>query len=329
MIFVQKFFLSQIRVLITWLLLQFHLMFNNKKIMKRKPLSVNYHFTRKCNYSCGFCFHTELNSHVESLENAKKGMKMLKESGMKKINFAGGEPFLNPQMLGEMVKFCKEELDLESVSIVTNGSKIKETWFKKYGKYVDIMAVSCDSFDEETNIKIGRGKGNHIKSVRDVRKWCQHYNVKFKINTVVNSFNWKEDMNPTIKELSPFRWKVFQVLKLEGENSGENAIRNVDKFLISSEEFNDFTQRHKHNPCFVPEDNTKMKNSYLILDEYLRFLNCQNGFKVPSKSLLEVGVEKALEESGFDEEMFEKRGGLYDWKKEVLDLGCTNSKLDW
>jgi len=263
MIFVQKFFLSQIRVLITWLLLQFHLMFNNKKIMKRKPLSVNYHFTRKCNYSCGFCFHTELNSHVESLENAKKGMKMLKESGMKKINFAGGEPFLNPQMLGEMVKFCKEELDLESVSIVTNGSKIKETWFKKYGKYVDIMAVSCDSFDEETNIKIGRGKGNHIKSVRDVRKWCQHYNVKFKINTVVNSFNWKEDMNPTIKELSPFRWKVFQVLKLEGENSGENAIRNVDKFLISSEEFNDFTQRHKHNPCFVPEDNTKMKNSWI------------------------------------------------------------------
>ncbi|KAH3716536.1 hypothetical protein DPMN_059260 [Dreissena polymorpha] len=28
------------------------------------PLSVNYHFTRKCNYTCGFCFHTAKTSFV-------------------------------------------------------------------------------------------------------------------------------------------------------------------------------------------------------------------------------------------------------------------------
>lgn len=72
---------------------------------------------------------------------------------MEKINFSGGEPFL-PQRgnhLGEMVKFCKEELKLPSVTIVSNGSLIREGWFKAYGKYLDIIAISCDSFIEETN----------------------------------------------------------------------------------------------------------------------------------------------------------------------------------
>ena len=46
------------------------------------PLSVNYHFTRKCNYSCGFCFHTAKTSFVLPLDEAKRGLEMLKDAGM-------------------------------------------------------------------------------------------------------------------------------------------------------------------------------------------------------------------------------------------------------
>lgn len=45
------------------------------------PTSVNYHFTRKCNYKCGFCFHTAKTSFVLPLEEAKRGLKLLQESG--------------------------------------------------------------------------------------------------------------------------------------------------------------------------------------------------------------------------------------------------------
>ena len=45
------------------------------------PKSVNYHFTRQCNYKCGFCFHTAKTSFVLPLEEAKQGLKMLKEAG--------------------------------------------------------------------------------------------------------------------------------------------------------------------------------------------------------------------------------------------------------
>ena len=81
------------------------------KTQKKIPISVNYHFTRKCNLKCGFCFHTSKTSFILSLEEAKRGLKLLKESGMKKINFAGGEPFLKflvwqGQMLRDKGKAC-------------------------------------------------------------------------------------------------------------------------------------------------------------------------------------------------------------------------------
>lgn len=290
------------------------------------PVSVNFHFTRKCNYSCGFCFHTAKTSFVLPLDDAKKGLQMLKDAGMQKINFSGGEPFIEGRgkHVGELVRYCKETLRLPSVSIVSNGSLVSEDWFKQYGEYLDILAVSCDSFDPDTNEKIGRqhGNKNHLDSLRLVRRLCYEYQVAFKLNTVVNTFNKDEDMSDVISELKPCRWKVFQCLLIAGENAGENAIRNAEQFVISNEEFTAFLDRHSCIDCLVPESNEKMQNSYLILDEYMRFLDCTRGSKEPSRSLLDVGVENALKFSGFDEKMFFKRGGKYVWSK-------ADMKLEW
>ncbi|XP_034856189.1 S-adenosylmethionine-dependent nucleotide dehydratase RSAD2 [Mirounga angustirostris] len=291
-----------------------------------KPTSVNYHFTRQCNYKCGFCFHTAKTSFVLPLAEAKRGLRLLQEAGMEKINFSGGEPFIHDrgEYLGKLVQFCKEELRLPSVSIVSNGSLIRERWFQNYGEYLDILAISCDSFDEQVNVLIGRGQGkkNHVENLQKLRAWCRDYRVAFKINSVINRFNVDEDMREEIQALNPVRWKVFQCLLIEGENSGEDALREAQQFVISDEEFEGFLDRHKEVSCLVPESNQKMKDSYLILDEYMRFLNCRNGRKDPSKSILDVGVEEAIKFSGFDEKMFLKRGGKYVWSKADL-------KLDW
>ena len=60
----------------------------------------------------------------------------------------------------------------------------------------------------------------------------------------------------------------------------------------------------------------------IILIFQMRFLNCRNGRKEPSKSILDVGVEAAIKFSGFDEKMFLKRGGKYVWSK-------ADMILDW
>uniref|UniRef100_A0A1A7YDA6 S-adenosylmethionine-dependent nucleotide dehydratase RSAD2 n=1 Tax=Iconisemion striatum TaxID=60296 RepID=A0A1A7YDA6_9TELE len=290
------------------------------------PTSVNYHFTRKCNYKCGFCFHTAKTSFVLPLEEAKRGLRLLKEAGMEKINFSGGEPFLHDkgEFLGQLVQYCKVDLQLPSVSIVSNGSMIKENWFQKYGDSLDILAISCDSFEEETNQLIGRAQGrkSHIENLYKICSWCQQYKVAFKINSVINTFNVDEDMTERINQLNPVRWKVFQCLLIDGENAGEDALREAERFVISDEQFQEFLERHGGVSCLVPESNEKMRNSYLILDEYMRFLDCREGRKDPSRSILDVGVKDAICFSGFDEKMFLKRGGKYIWSK-------ADMKLDW
>ena|SRR5271170_6307117 len=91
-----------------------------------------------------------------------------------------------------MIDFCKEDLRLESVSIVTNGSLVKESFIKKHGSNIDILAVSCDSFDEATNIQIGRGSGNQMPQLYKIASWCRQYGIKFKINTVVCRLNYEQ-----------------------------------------------------------------------------------------------------------------------------------------
>jgi hypothetical protein len=45
------------------------------------PRSVNYHFTRQCNYECGFCFHTAKTSFVLPIDEAKRGLSLLRDAG--------------------------------------------------------------------------------------------------------------------------------------------------------------------------------------------------------------------------------------------------------
>lgn len=269
-----------------------------------------------------------------------RGLRLLHEAGMEKINFSGGEPFIHQKgrYLGHLVRFCKRELGLASVSIVSNGSLITEDWFIRFGEHLDILAISCDSFQPETNNLIGRHRNSnkkevatcedddqHLESLERVRGWCRDYRVAFKINSVINTHNFDEDMNRQIRQLNPVRWKVFQCLLIGGENHGKEALRNAEKFVVTDQQFESFLQRHREVACLVPESNVKMRNSYLILDERMRFLDCVDGRKTPSPSLLDVGVEAAIQASGFDEAMFFQRGGKYVWSKSDM----SPSLLEW
>ena len=199
------------------------------------------------------------------------------------------------------------------MSIVSNGSKITPAWFERYGKYIDILAVSCDSFCKDTNRLIGRhARGatlDHLDQLQRIKQWCYENGVAFKVNTVVNTYNKDENMTAALQQLAPMRWKVFQCLDVAGENTGTGSLRDVKQFLVSDSEFASFCDRHSSISVLVPENNRLMRDSYLLLDEYMRFLDCSGGAKEPTASILDIGVEAALRDAGFSQQRFHERGG--------------------
>ncbi|CCT65010.1 uncharacterized protein FFUJ_03719 [Fusarium fujikuroi IMI 58289] len=139
--------------------------------------------------------------------------------------------------------------------------------------------------------------------------------------TVVNIHNWNEDMSAEIERLAPFRWKVFQCLLVAGENEDVTRLRDARTFLVTDRQWKTFCDRHKHLPCYVPEDTNAMASSYLLLDEYMCFLDKGEGMLTRSESILKVGVKKAMGQVVWDRGSFLERGGIYDWGR--------SEKLQW
>ena len=133
-----------------------------------------------------------------------------------------------------------------------------------------------------------------------------------KLNTVVCSHNVDDDMTSLVLELMPERWKIFQVLEVEGQNDAE-----IENLLVSSSEFQNWVERHRAvgdlGIQFIPESNDLMRGSYAMLDALGRFYTNVDGGHQYGSSIITVGVNAAWEENVFLEERFNLRGGVYEW----------------
>ena len=136
--------------------------------------------------------------------------------------------------------------------------------------------------------------------------------VRVKLNTVVTSLTWAEDMSALVTRMRPERWKAFQVLPVRGQNDG-----SVEDLLITREQLEAFLDRHQHlaRAGFPPiaEDNDAMRGSYLMIDPLGRFYDNVGGSYVYSEPILEVGFARALAQVRFSLDKLRARGGLYVW----------------
>jgi len=272
-----------------------------------KKSAVNFHITEKCNMQCKFCFAKYGCSTELKQDEYFKIIKLLADAGIKKINFAGGEPFLYRQ-LGYLVNYAKEHGMMTGV--ITNGSFLTANWIELFGHHLDWLGVSIDSLDKETNILAGRaladGSVQDIDRLTQLIKEAKSKGIRIKINTVVSSYNKSENMSQLIGDIYPDRWKILQALPVKGVNS-----QNQD-YLISKKEFLQYISRHKkiisRLPAF-PEDNRLMTSSYLMINPQGKFYQNNSGCYGFSDSILDIGVQDAISQIGFSYQRFVERGG--------------------
>lgn len=274
-----------------------------------EPLCINYHLLKACSSRCRFCFATfrdvpgQLDAH-----QAHDLISRLRAAGGAKLTFAGGEPTLHPQ-IGDLIQHAKDEGF--TTCVVTNGARL-DALLDVHACAIDWIGFSVDSASESTQAKLGRGAGDHVARTAALACRCRDLGVRIKLNSVVTALNWWEDMADLVRRIGPERWKVLQVLPIEGQNDGK-----VEDLVISGAQFRAFVDRHRklrdEGIAVVAENNDAMKGSYIMIDPAGRFFGNATGRQVYSRPILEVGVERALRSVGFEPGKFDARGGRYAW----------------
>ncbi len=265
--------------------------------------SVNLHFWPWCNYHCTFCFaRNELAPTVLEKRDWIRVIDELADCGVEKVNFAGGEPTLCP-WLADLVKHAKVRGLV--TSIITNGYGINPRFLDVCGQDLDIAGFSVDASNDGVEEALGRGDGDHVARVISAASLVKARCILVKLNTVVTALNWQDDMSPVLDAIVPDRWKVFQVLKVDGYNDGVFAT-----LAVTDRQFWDYIKRHeRYQP--VAEDNTLMGDSYCMINPAGRAYQLIDGRYVQSKPILDVGFVEAVAAVGFDAEKFAARRGDY------------------
>jgi radical S-adenosyl methionine domain-containing protein 2 len=273
-----------------------------------KELVINWHITEACNYSCQYCYAKwkEHGAGKELIHDSAKTRTLLEEIqhcfsphnplnrdmnwDSLRLNLAGGEPLLYPDKALRTIKLA-HQMGFK-VSIITNGSRLTHSLMTELAPYLSILGLSMDSFADETNRKIGRADRHSnvpdMDSLTDVLALGRLLNpdLKIKINTVVNTLNWRDDMNEAISNLAPDKWKVLRMLPTV-----------TNDLAVSDNEFAAFVNRHQTlDHVMRAEDNADMTESYIMIDPHGRFFQNSEGQKPYDSSLpiLEVGATTAF-----------------------------------
>jgi len=275
------------------------------------PKAVNIILTNKCNYQCKFCFgqYNFLEQWPDD-SNIDRLLSILCEIGVEKVTFEGGEPFTHPDLFNLVEK--AKNLGL-TTSIISNGSFITKEIVERFSPMLDWFGLSIDSASESVEQQLGRGFGNHVAHIEKVAEWSHSSGIKIKINIVVNKKNYKENMSNFLISLSPSRVKVFQCLKMTGENDAD-----LSELSITEIEFKEYVSRHVHlknkGIDIVFEESQHMVDSYLMILPDGKLLSNHNGrYQATEGNLFNNKPEVLLEEIQWNSEAFVSRGGEYQW----------------
>ena len=277
------------------------------------PRAINFHLLRACNARCRYCFakFPETPTRLSTADSIEV-MRRVREAGGEKMNFVGGEPTLHADI--DRLVLAAKGMGF-TTSIVSNGARLARLLASRAGTQLDWVGLSVDSATDEGNALVGRGGPGYTAQVVAHAQQARANGAAVKLNTVVTRHNVREDMMALVRSIRPGRWKVFQVLRVEGQNED-----SVDDLLVGAREFQAFVARHRPiadaGIPVIPENNDAMTDSYAMIDPLGRFFGNTGGVHRVGRSILQAGAVEALASVGFDNDKLVARGGVYEWDRQ-------------
>ena len=140
--------------------------------------------TTRCNLRCLHCYN-ESDIHcdtVMSLENYKKVIDGLLKLGVSKIQIIGGEPFVNKQLLRDMLEYTVGKF--QAIEIFTNGTLIDEDWIEYLAQNGIHVALSVYSYNRDNHDQITGSKGSWEKTARTIEALKKH-RIEYRVCNVL------------------------------------------------------------------------------------------------------------------------------------------------
>lgn len=264
----------------------------------KKLKKVNWHFTKRCNFSCKYCFVKPMH-HFEYKD--LQAIEIL-SNYFEEINLVGGEPTIDDE-IEKIIDFASERFS--KVTMVTNGYNLanKPDSIKNLEKLSSI-GISIDFFDKENNIKIGRNRGEDSLDIQDylkIKQLLEQNNIEFKVNLMISKMNYDFDFNKELELLKPSRLKVIAIMDL---------FEKKHHLGVTEEEFKHFTNRHelsKYTNRLVLEAPGEMIDAYYMVDgDGSLFVN--TNFEINVKAnIFDKDFKEKLDSYKLNTELYNKR----------------------
>ena len=270
-----------------------------------EKLKLNYHVTEECNFRCKFCF-AKYAGKTLGFEGQKAVIQKIARSNLfDEINFAGGEPLLDKNIVA-LIKYAFG-LGLK-VSIITNGFLLDIPLLSTLLPYLSMLGISVHSFDRATKRGIGActRSGQFLENER-LAELCgfvrshkarNQRECRIKINTVICSQNKLEDFTANIDRLQVDRWKCLRCQEF-GHNQPS---------LVTDAEYRQFVSRNRMGRTGQVFEND-MKDTYIMVNPEGKLLRegADNRSYVEIGSVLEHEISDLLKALPLKESLYHRR----------------------
>ena len=187
--------------------------------LEREPLphtpivSAKIKLLWQCNLSCTFCDRSRPDVSM-TREKVKETLAALRDQGLVKVHFSGGEVFVHPDIFPILEEACSMGLQ---VNLTSNGTLLNKEKVRRLSTIgVHSVSISLDAADPALHDRLRGKKGAFKATLKTLTLLANNSKKRPKlwVNTVVTRQNIHnlDDIHQLLKGLNPsIHWKLIPV----------------------------------------------------------------------------------------------------------------------
>jgi len=198
-----------------------------------KPLleHIDYEISKACNLSCVHCSALAGKGKEPDLDLIKKVLKEAKSLGLKRLGITGGEPFLFPDFLSELIDFSFDKLGCPA-HIHTNGTLVSENIHLVKDRAEKLENVTLTLLGYKDTHDFNCGLNGAYEKVRGAAKQILEHKIPLMV-FLIPFFNNFAQLSEAATDFYNIGVRNFRIMRL---SPGGKAGQNYKKLKLNDEQ---------------------------------------------------------------------------------------------